>query len=161
MSRAIFSPKSFGLVIPSFEAGDRYIRECTIYNCDTKEAIICQFNPSDLPRDRSVNYATITSPGMAYPLIQFVNGEAEDVDIQLFLYDREDTWRLKNFENFIEQLLPPKHNSSGFKRPPMFKFYYGNSVENYVLVKKSIESELLNEEGEPYSITYTLTARRV
>ena len=58
---------------------------------DTKQVLKCQFNPEDLPRTRSVNYANIVSPGMAYPLVQFVNGEAEDMDINLTFYNASDT----------------------------------------------------------------------
>lgn len=153
--------KYWGIKNSSFDPSKRNVRDCTLYNMDTKVAIKCQYNPEDLPRTRSVNYATITSPGMAYPLIQFVNGETEDVDIQLFFYDKKNTSRIDTFENFIESLLPPKHNSSSFQKPPVFKFYYGKTVENYVLVKKEISSELLDEKGNVYSRNYTLTARRV
>ena len=145
----------------TFSESKRNVRDCVIYNVDTKVAFRCQYNPEDLPRSRSVSYATITSPGMAYPLIQFVSGDAEDVDINLFFYNRESSRVIDAFEKFVEGLLPPKHNSSKFKRPPVFKLYYGKTVESYVLVKKSINQELLNSNGDPYLRSYTLTARRI
>ena len=138
------------------------VRDCVLYNNVTKKAYKCQFNPSDLPRTRSVNYATISSPGMAYPLIQFVNGEVEDMDINLFFYDKRNTSRIKAFDKFIDELLPPPHNVKEFTKPPTFKFYYGRlKVYNYVLAKKTINSELRNAIGFVYCLDITLTVRRI
>ena len=155
--------KYWGSSAKTFSPSKRSPRECVLYNMSTKVAMKCQYNPEDLPRTRSVNYATITSPGMAYPLIQFVSGEVEDVDINLFFHgrDKESLKRIANFEKFVNTLLPPKHNKKSFKKPPVFKFYYGNTVENYVLTKKAISEELMDKEGNVYSIKYTLSARRV
>ena len=146
----------------SFIEGSRNVRQCVFYNNSTKKAYRCQFNPSDLPRTRSVNYACITSPGMAYPLVQFVSGEIEDMDINLFFYDKKSPSKIKDFNTFIDSLLPPEHNVSGFSKPPTFKFYYGTlKVNNYVLTKKSINSELRDENGEVYCLDITLSVRRI
>ena len=146
----------------SFKSGSRNVRECVFYNNRSKKAYRCQFNPSDLPRGRSVNYATITSPGMAYPLVQFVSGEIEDMDIKLFFHDRKNPSKVSDFYSFIDGLLPPLHNSKNFTQPPTFKFYYGKmKVHNYVLVKQSINSELRDEKGNVYSLDITLTVRRL
>ena len=148
--------------LKDFKSGTRNVRHCVFYNNNTKEAYRCQFNPSDLPRTRSVNYSSITSPGMAYPLVQFVSGEIEDMDINLFFYDRKDTSKIKAFDTFINGLLPPEHNANDFTKPPTFKFYYGTlKVNNYVLVKKSINSELRDETGNVYCLDITLSVRRV
>ena len=147
--------------IPSYNDANRGVRECIIYNTETKEAFRCQYNPTDLPRTRSATYATINAPGMAYPLIQFVSGEVEDVDIDLFFYDKVNTSKIEDFERFIDTLLPPKHNKKGFEMPPTLKFYYGKKVETYVLTKSSISEELLDESGSPYSVRYKLSVRRV
>lgn len=146
-----------------YNFGQRNARECIIYNMDTKQVLKCQFNPEDLPRTRSVNYANIVSPGMAYPLVQFVNGEAEDMDINLTFYNASDTSKLNTYENFLESLLPPKKNKKKFKRPTTIKFYYGNNVivDTYVVTKKQITKEYLNSKGDPYYRTYTLSVRRV
>ena len=137
------------------------IRECVIYNMDTGKYKKCQYNPEDLPRSRSATYATITSPGMAYPLIQFVSGDVEDMEIKLLFYNRKNPSAITSFDKFLDELLPPKHNKSGFRRPPMFKFYYGHFVDTFVLVKKSIEEEMLDTSGNPFLVKYTLSARRV
>ena len=148
-------------VMQKFSEKKRGKRDCVIYNTKTKKAIKCQFNPSDLPRTRSANYASVTAPGMAYPVIQFVNGETEDIDIELFFYKPEKTEEIRTFDKFIDGLLPPKHNKKGFKSPPTFKFYYGTYKDTFVLVKKSISEEVRNSNGNVISAKYTLTARRV
>ena len=86
-------------VMQKFSEKKRGKRDCVIYNTKTKKAIKCQFNPSDLPRTRSANYASVTAPGMAYPVIQFVNGETEDIDIELFFYKPEKTEEIRTFDN--------------------------------------------------------------
>ena len=153
--------KYWGSKLKTFDEKKRNIRDCVFYNMDTKIAIKCQYNPTNLPRSRSVNYATITSPGMAYPLIYFVSGEAEDLDIELLFHNMDSSKQLDNFENFLNSLLPPKHNNKGFKKPPTFKFYYGHYTETFVLVKKSITEEYLKENGKPYMRRYILSVRRV
>lgn len=148
-------------VVSNFDESKRNVRECVFYNTVTKQAFTCQFNPSNLPRTRSASYSVITSPGMAYPLVQFCSGDIEDMDINLVFYNRESSSKIKSFDKFIDGLLPPKHNKSSFKQPPVFKFYYGNLVDEYVLLKKNTNTELLDEKGNPYYVEYTLTVRRI
>ena len=145
----------------NFSDKQRDVRDCVIYNNRTKKAIRCQYNPTDLPRTRSANYSSVTAPGMAYPVIQFVGGEVEDMEISLFLYKPEATEEIEEFDKFIDELLPPKHNKKGFQSPPTFKFYYGTFSDTFVLVRKSISEELRNTKGKVISVKYSLTARRV
>ena len=84
------------------------------------------------------------------------------MDIKLFFHDRKNPSKVSDFYDFISGLLPPLHNSKNFTQPPTFKFYYGTlKVNNYVLVKKSINSELRDETGNVYCLDITLSVRRV
>lgn len=49
------------------------------------DSIDVMFNPSDYSIMRNMNYAEIGVPGLAMPLLQFVRGESQVLNIELFL----------------------------------------------------------------------------
>ena len=101
--------------------GSRAKTKCYFINNSTKETINVQFNPESMPYSRSVNFADINSPGMAYPLTQFTGGNAREVPLKLFYYDTTGN-EIEKARNFFEALLPPEKNTEDFTRPPSFTF---------------------------------------
>ena len=134
---------------------------CMLYNCETKKSIFTQFNPTDIPTSQNVNYTSITSPGLPYPITFFTNGEAMTFSIELFYYDDPYTGRIKKIDKFLKGLMPPIRNKKSFKRPPAFKLLYGDMVMKLVLTGKSITEDRRDSNGRPILRRYTLNVRRV
>jgi hypothetical protein len=56
-----------------------------IISNEAEPEIEVMFNPTDYQITRNMNYAEIGVPGLAMPLIQFVRGEAQTLQLELFL----------------------------------------------------------------------------
>jgi nucleoid-associated protein YgaU len=57
---------------------------------DKGKVITVLFNPAQYSFDRSNSYKAIPIPGLGAPLIQFVNGESDQLSMELFLDDYTD-----------------------------------------------------------------------
>ena len=66
------------------------LEKATITNTATGEAIPVMFNPEEYTVNRDVNYAQTTIPGLSAPLIQFVSGNMQTLEMELFLDTYEE-----------------------------------------------------------------------
>lgn len=144
-----------------FNANSRAKTRCYIINNDTGNKLTFQFNPTTVPYSRGANYGTIESPGMSYPLTQYVGGKVREFSFEVFYYDNPYSGKISDARNFLEDLLPPEHNNSGFKKPPTFTFAYGYFVKTLVLLDLQVLDDWLDSDGRPIQTTFTLTVRQV
>ena len=144
-----------------FNANSKAKTRCYIIRNDNNKRMTFQFNPTSVPYSRSANYATIDSPGMSYPLTQYVGGNIREFSFEVFYYDRPYSGKINKARKFLEGLLPPEKNKKKFKKPPTFTFAYGYFVRTLVLEQLDVNDEWLNEDGQPLMTRFTLTVRQV
>ena len=144
-----------------FNANSKAKTRCYIIRNDNNKRMTFQFNPTSVPYSRSANYATIDSPGMSYPLTQYVGGTVREFSFEVFYYDRPYSGKINKARKFLEGLLPPEKNKKNFKKPPTFTFAYGYFVRTLVLEQLDVNDEWLNEDGQPLMTRFTLTVRQV
>lgn len=132
-----------------------------IINNKTNKKMVFQYNPTVVPYSRSAKYATIESPGMAYPLTQFVGGTVREFSFSVFMYDKPYSNKIDKARKFLEALLPPEKNTKKFTKPPTFTFAYGYFVRTLVLVSLDVQDDELDRDGRPVMTTFTLTVRQV
>lgn len=146
-----------------FNADSRAKTRCYILKDGDKEddKFVFQFNPEQIPYSRGVNYSSIESPGMSYPLTQYVGGQVREFSFEVFYYDNPHTGKIKKARKFLEGLLPPEKNKKKFSKPPAFTLAYGYFVKRYVLTNLSVNDEWLNKDGQPLMTRFTLTVRQV
>lgn len=144
-----------------FNANSKAKTRCYLVNNDTGNKKVVQFNPTSIPYSRSAKFSEISSPGMSYPLTQYVGGEARSFDFELFYYDKPYSGKITSMRKFLEKLLPPEKNNKTFKRPPTFTMVYGYFVRTYVLVSLEVNDTELNEDGLPVITTFKLSVRQV
>ena len=144
-----------------FNANSKAKTRCYIIRNDNNKRMTFQFNPTSVPYSRSANYATIDSPGMSYPLTQYVGGNVREFSFEVFYYDRPYSGKINKARKFLEGLLPPEENKKNFKKPPTFTFAYGYFVRTLVLEQLDVNDEWLNEDGQPLMTRFTLTVRQV
>ena len=143
-----------------FNANSKAKTRCYIIRNDNNKRMTFQFNPTSVPYSRSANYATIDSPGMSYPLTQYVGGNVREFSFEVFYYDRPYSGKINKARKFLEGLLPPEKNKKNFKKPPTFTFAYGYFVRTLVLEQLDVNDEWLNEDGQPLMTRFTLTVRQ-
>lgn len=144
-----------------FNANSKAKTRCYIINNSTNSRLTFQFNPETMPYSRSANYTSIDSPGMSYPLTQYVGGSIREFSFEVFYYDKPYSGKIDNARKFLEGLLPPEKNTSSFTKPPTFTLAYGYFVKVYVLTNLQINDEWLNSDGNPLMTRFTLTVRQV
>jgi hypothetical protein len=52
---------------------------------DARKVIAVLFNPTEYSFERTNSYKATPVPGLGAPLLQFVNGESDQLSLQLFL----------------------------------------------------------------------------
>ena len=134
---------------------------CYIIRNDNNKKLTFQFNPQSVPYSRSANYTTIDSPGMSYPLTQYVGGNVREFSFEVFYYDNPFSGKINKARKFLEGLLPPEENKKTFTKPPTFTFAYGYFVKKLVLEQLDVNDEWLNADGQPVMTRFTLTVRQV
>lgn len=145
----------------AFNANSRAKTRCYIINNKTSKKLTFQFNPESMPYSRSANYTSIDSPGMSYPLTQYVGGSAREFSFEVFYYDRPYSGKIDKARKFLEALLPPEKNTKSFTKPPTFTLAYGYFVKTYVLTNLQVNDELMDVNGNPVITRFTLTVRQV
>lgn len=144
-----------------FNANSRAKTRCYIIRNDTNKKLTFQFNPSSMPYSRGVNFSSIESPGMSYPLTQYVGGQIREFSFEVFYYDNPYSGKIKTARRFLEGLLPPEKNKKSFTKPPTFTLAYGYFVKTYVLTNLSISDDWLDSDGNPIMTRFTLSVRQV
>ena len=71
------------------------LEKATITNTVTGEAIQVMFNPEEYTLNRENTFAQIAVPGLSAPIIQFVHGNQQSLDMELFL-DTYETHKAGN-----------------------------------------------------------------
>lgn len=148
-----------------FNADSKARTRCHIIRNSDNERLVFQFNPTQIPYSRSAKYTSIESPGMSYPLIQYTGGNARTFSFEVFYYDNagdgKSTGKINSARRFLESLLPPEYNTSGFTKPPTFTLAYGYFVKTLVLEGLDVLDERLDRDGQPVQTRFTLSVRQV
>lgn len=132
-----------------------------IKNNATGELKKFMFNPSELEFSRAATYAETASPGLNYPLTQYVRGNAIEFPVTLIIYDRPYSGEIQKWEEFLASFIPPTDNSVQFSKPAGMTFVMGNFIRDCVITSldtkyTSFTSDLLPDEAE-----FTLNLRQV
>ena len=132
-----------------------------IKNNDTGGKKSFQYNPTSLEYSRSATYSEISSPGMAYPSTQYVKGEYQTFSVELFMYDRPCTGKIRTFEKFLNGFLPAQKNSKKNKRPPSMTLCMGYFIKKCILESLTVSIETFDDTGKPTQARFTLSLKQV
>ena len=147
-----------------FNSDSKARTRCHIIRNSDYARLVFQFNPTQIPYSRSARYTSIDSPGMSYPLTQYTGGDARTFSFELFYYDNSggvSSGKINRARRFLESLLPPEYNTSGFTKPPTFTLAYGYFVKNLVLERLDVVDERMDKFGQPIQTRFTLSVRQV
>jgi contractile injection system tube protein len=125
------------------------------------------FNPSEYSFDRANSYKATPLPGLGTPLLQFVNGECDQLNMELFLDDYTDPRgptskersesdplmkRFKDLSNLLEI-------DRDLHAPPPVRFNWGPIEFNAVLEKLGRKITMFHPDGTPARATLTASFR--
>lgn len=135
-----------------------------ILNKVTLEMKSFMYNPPQISFSRGSTYSEISSPGMSYPLFQFVKGESMRFNFSLYFYDKPCTGVIKEWLNFLNGFLPPEYTykeNYSFTKPPHLIIAMGSFVKVCVLESLGTTYTDFNSQLQPTEATFSLSLRRI
>lgn len=110
------------------------------------ESIDCAFNPTEYTMDKSVNYGELKATGSGASIMQFVDGNAETLSMQLFFDTTEELDESdgspsqdavdvrKQYTDYIDTLLTV---DGELHAPPVCRFVWGDGIDFTALVESA------------------------
>jgi nucleoid-associated protein YgaU len=123
------------------------------------------FNPTEYSFERSNTYKVTQVPGLGTPLLQFINGECDQLSMELFLDDLTDPdgpvqpapGGRKSVQRRIEDLYNLLEIDSDLHAPPQVRFAWGPLQFDAVIEKLSRKVTLFRPDGTPARATLSAT----
>jgi contractile injection system tube protein/LysM domain-containing protein len=133
------------------------LEKAIITNTVTGERIPVMFNPEEYTVNREINYAQTAIPGLSGPILQFVNGNMQTLEMELFLdsyeehrvADRvqnqagEDVRRLTRQVTDLMNIQPSTH------APPVLLFIWASLSFTCVLARAVQQFTMFRPDGTP------------
>lgn len=147
--------------------GKTQLKKATITVLDGKDnkVITVLFNPTEYIFERTNSYKATPVPGLGSPLLQFVNGECDQLSMDLFLDDYTDpdgptslqqkeknplTKRLADISKLL--LIDPDLHA-----PPPVRFNWGPLEFTAVIEKLSRKITMFHPDGTPARATLSVS----
>ncbi len=126
------------------------------------KVIPVQFNPNDITLRKRANFAEIALPGLDTPLLQYVRGGAETLQVELFC----DTTKggtgagAQDVRAFTEPLHQLVKRQPETQAPPRIRFSWGQGL-NFKAVVTDVEQSftMFSSDGVPLRATVRLTLK--
>jgi nucleoid-associated protein YgaU len=122
------------------------LEKAIITNTVTQEKIPVMFNPEEYTLNRDINYAQHSAPGLSAPIIQFVNGNLQTLEMELFLDTYEAGQDVRDETQKITKLMdidPTTH------APPVLLFTWASLTFRCVLARASQRFIMFQPDGTP------------
>jgi hypothetical protein len=129
----------------------------SITNLDTGARVDALFNPSEYSVSKDNNFAQIPIPGLSSPLLQFVNGNLQTLDMELF-FDSFEQHRLGSrvltaAHDDVRKLTQPVVDlmaiDADTHAPPVVLFNWGSLSFTGVLSRATQRFVMFLEDGTP------------
>jgi hypothetical protein len=141
------------------------LEKAIITNCATLEKIPVMFNPEEYTVNKDINYAQSSIPGLSGPILQFVSGNMQTLEMELFLDTYEEHKEgsrslnaagedVRNLTRKITDLMvidPEIH------APPVLLFTWGTFSFTCVLARASQRFIMFRPDGTPVRARLNVT----
>lgn len=129
------------------------------------KVIIVLFNPTEYSFERTNSYKATPVPGLGSPLLQFVNGECDQLSLDLFMDDYTDptgpTSSLQKEDAPLMQRLAAISKlleiDSQLHAPPPVRFNWGPMEFQAVIEKLGRKVTMFHPDGSPARVTLAVT----
>lgn len=121
------------------------------------------FNPTEYTRERSNTFKATAVPGLASPLLQFINGEADQLTMELFLDDYTDPDQpdargpKKPVNARVKDIADLLDIDRDLHAPPPVRFLWGPLHFTAVIEKLSQKFTLFRPDGTPARATLNVS----
>jgi len=141
------------------------LERAIIKNCITLDEIPVMFNPEEYTVNKDINYAQNSIPGLSGPILQFVNGNLQTLEMELFL----DTYETHNeggaplnqagedVRKYTRQITDLMVIDSDTHAPPVVIFSWGKFSFTCVLARASQRFIMFKSDGTPVRARLNVT----
>lgn len=141
------------------------LEKATITNTATAEKVAVMFNPEEYTLQRENNFAQIAVPGLSAPIIQFVHGNQQTLEMELFLDTYEshlsgsrklnqagdDVRKLVGKVTNLMNIIPATH------APPVLLFTWASLSFTCVLSRATQRFIMFKPDGTPVRARLNVT----
>jgi hypothetical protein len=103
------------------------------------------FNPTDYSITRGANYASVDVPGLSMPILQFVRGESQTLQLELLL---DGTDGRTDVHDRLETLRSLVQINRDLHTPPIVQFNWGHESFRGVVTQLNERMTLFNQDGD-------------
>ncbi|HVC12449.1 MAG TPA: LysM peptidoglycan-binding domain-containing protein [Burkholderiales bacterium] len=138
----------------------------TVLDGEDKGTVIAVlFNPTEYSFERSNAYKSAAVPGLGAPLLQFVNGEADQLGMELFLDDYTDPRGPTSLQQKESEPVTKRLSALGklleidakLHAPPPVRFNWGPMEFTAVIDKLGRKVTMFHPDGTPARATLSLS----
>jgi nucleoid-associated protein YgaU len=130
-----------------------------------RKVITVLFNPTEYSFERSNSYKTTSIPGLGSPLIQFVNGECDQLSMELFMDDYTDpngptsqlTPESQPLSKRLKELSGLLNVNRQIHAPPPVEFRWGSMVFHAIIEKLGRKVTMFHPDGTPARVTLSVS----
>lgn len=133
------------------------LEKATLTNLTRSEKIAVLFNPEEYSLNRDINYAQIAIPGLSSPLLQFVHGNMQTLEMELFLdtyEEHRESNRILNragddVRKQVRRITDLMNIDPTIHAPPILMFTWGTLSFTCVLARANQRYIMFNPNGVP------------
>lgn len=117
------------------------------------------FNPTEYSVERSNTFKASAIPGLSGPLLHFINGEADQLSMELFLDDYTDPPKggTGSVQDRLETLAGLLEIDRDLHAPPPVEFVWGKLHFKAIIEKLSRKITMFHPEGLPARATVSVS----
>ena len=133
------------------------LEQATLTNLDTRARVPVLFNPAEYSLNKENVFAQAAVPGLSSPLLQFVNGNLQTLDMELF-FDTYEQHRhastivnpaLSDVRRLTRQVVGLMAINPETHAPPVVLFAWGDLTFQGVLARAAQKFTMFLESGVP------------
>lgn len=129
-----------------------------VLNGTPREPIRVLFNPFEYSIERANAYKATAIPGLSGPLIQFINGDADVLSMELFLDDYIDPPRDgRSVKDRLDDMALLLEIDPRLHAPPLVQFVWGRLTFKAIIEKLSRKITLFRPDGTPARATINVS----
>jgi len=135
----------------------RRFEKATILNLETDDVVSVLFNPEEYSLRRETNYAQTAIPGLSAPILQFVAGNMQTLEMELFIDTYVDHAAGEDAREVADQVISLMDIDPDTHAPPRLEFAWGSLTFTCVLASASSTYVMFREDGVPVRIRVQVT----
>ncbi len=141
------------------------LEKAQLTNTVTGVAVAVQFNPQEYSQSRDINYAQASIPGLSAPILQFVSGNLQTLEMELFV-DSLEEHRLgsrvintaqSDVRELTRRITDLMNIEPSTHAPPVLLFSWGSLSFTCVLAKLAQRFVMFRPDGVPVRARLTVT----